>query len=343
LNSETWRHLLALESRDNVSAWHKKIVDRTLSERRVIEIISAAKQSREFFRNASEANNTVRPLLSYYGVASLSRALLLLLKPGPGESSLTASHGLGVVNWRATLGADISTGLSNLKGLKICTNAGLFNDFVQQTKNKVCLHIRSSAVDWAIDYGDQPLNSHISLGDILTRLPDLSSYLPAESERNCAWINSLEFNGSQFKVKSPTDKIEALVAKFTAQGYTSAIEGNHTVLEASTATLERFTPLFVHNYVKKSFGSIPSLHLATPIGNGLCYSELALTFMLSYFLGMLTRYFPTQWVALANGAKGDEIWPAINAAQNLIESSFPELVHEFIQYKVSHPDRQVRA
>ena len=343
MNSETWRQLLALESRDNVSAWHKKVLDRTLSERRVLEITSAAKQSREFFRNASAANNTVRPLLSYYGVASLSRALLLLLKPGTGESSLTASHGLSVVNWRATLGADISTGLSNLTNLKISTHAGLFNDFVEQTKNKVCLHIQSSAVDWAIDYGDQPLNSHVSLGDILTRLPDLSSYLPAASERNCAWVNSLEFNGGQFKVKAPTNQIELFAATFTAQGYTSVVENNQTVLQANAATLERFTPIFVHKHVKKTFGSIPSLHIAPPIANDRCYSELALTFMLSYFLGMLARYFPTQWVALANGAKGDEIWPAINAAQNFIESSFPELVHELIQYTVSHPEPQARA
>jgi hypothetical protein len=57
--------------------------------------------------------------------------------------------------------------------------------------------------------------------------------------------------------------------------------------------------------------------------------------MLAYFLGILTRYFPTHWVALHSGTKGDRLWPTINAAQNYVVSVFPELVIEMINDSLS--------
>ena len=60
------------------------------------------------------------------------------------------------------------------------------------------------------------------------------------------------------------------------------------------------------------------------------FSQLAITYMLSYFLGMLTRYFPTHWIALHSGAKGDALWPTIHAAQKYVELAFPELTIELI-------------
>jgi hypothetical protein len=50
---------------------------------------------------------------------------------------------------------------------------------------------------------------------------------------------------------------------------------------------------------------------------------------------MLTRYFPTHWVALHSGTKGDGLWPTISAAQNYVESVFPELVIELIYESLS--------
>jgi YaaC-like protein len=57
--------------------------------------------------------------------------------------------------------------------------------------------------------------------------------------------------------------------------------------------------------------------------------------MLAYFMGMLTRYFPTHWVALHSGTKGDRLWPTISATQNYVESVFPELVIELIYDSLS--------
>ena len=63
MKSDVWQQLLALESVDLVSNWHSQIHKRTLNLRRAHEITASAKQAREYFRNASNADVTVRPLL----------------------------------------------------------------------------------------------------------------------------------------------------------------------------------------------------------------------------------------------------------------------------------------
>ena len=73
-NQEVKQQLLQLENRDVVKKWFKKIHNRELSTLRAKEINAAAKQSAEYFRNAENASYSVRPLLTYYGVYTLSRA-----------------------------------------------------------------------------------------------------------------------------------------------------------------------------------------------------------------------------------------------------------------------------
>lgn len=99
INQEFRQQLLQLESREVVKKWFKKIHDHELSTTRAREINAAAKQSAEFFRNAENASYSVRPLLTYYAVYTLSRALVLLLKKHGGENTLVEGHGLSTDNW----------------------------------------------------------------------------------------------------------------------------------------------------------------------------------------------------------------------------------------------------
>ncbi|WP_234191874.1 YaaC family protein [Pseudacidovorax sp. NFM-22] len=94
MNGDIWQKLLQLETSDSVGLWHHKLFGRHLNQRRILEITSAARQAREFFRNAANSNSSVRPVLTFYGVASLSRALVLLFKPDMGETSLTPRDAL---------------------------------------------------------------------------------------------------------------------------------------------------------------------------------------------------------------------------------------------------------
>ena len=56
MNSEIWQQLLSIESRDIVTKWFYEIHSRELNARRAKEINSAAKQAREYFRNAANSN-----------------------------------------------------------------------------------------------------------------------------------------------------------------------------------------------------------------------------------------------------------------------------------------------
>jgi len=152
MDQEIWQQLLSIESSDLTRQWYSIIHGRELNTRRVKEINAAAKQAREYFRNASNSNYSVRPLLTFYGVASLSRSLLLLLKREGGEETLASGHGLKTVDWGKHLSGDPSIGLGALLKLKVQTCSGLFNDFTKVTENRICIHIRSSLVDWRLNY-----------------------------------------------------------------------------------------------------------------------------------------------------------------------------------------------
>jgi len=343
MNSDTWHQLLQLETSDAVRDWHQALFKRELSARRIAEITSAARQGREFFRNAAQANTSVRPLLSFYGVASLSRATLLLFKPGTGEAGLVAGHGLTTVNWPATLSGEIPQALTALDTLKVKTCAGLFSDFVQQTENYLCVHVNSSAVDWGIQYDVPKLDTEISFSDLLSRLPDVLLYLPSNKKRKAVSANEIKFNRQDgFSVNLSAKLFAPIAPYFTDAGYQTTELGEMTQLCCTTEIFEKTPVQFTHSYVTKTFGSIPNLHITPPFDGGANYSQTAMTYVISFFLGMLTRYFPTQWVALSSGTKGDNLWPAVNAAQRYVETSFPELILELINHRVAQANNELR-
>ena len=210
LNHETWQHLLGLESVDVVCEWHQKICNLELNTRRAVEITSSAKQAREYFRNAANSANAVRPLLTFYGVASLARSTLLLLKPRNGEESITKGHGLETVDWSRTLSGDLSTALKAMGELKIRSCSGLFNDFLTQTNNRICMHIRSAAVDWRLTYQLPSLGEELTLAALLSTIPDLEKVVP-ESGHNPSYasVNELTYSHAEgFVAKVDSKKSE---------------------------------------------------------------------------------------------------------------------------------------
>jgi hypothetical protein len=333
MNDKTWQHLLALESVDVVYDWHKKICNRELSTRRANEITSAAKQAREYFRNAANAANTVKPLLTFYGIASLARSTLLLLKPGSGEGSLVRGHGLETVDWSATLSGDLSTALSSIGNLKVRTSAGLFNDFVVHTDNRICIHARSSSVDWRLSYPQPSLGTEFKFEELFLRVPDLWRILSkSDTGQHFSLVNELSYSDTDGFIATVNSKqFEAFRDCYIDLGYVVEPAGQLTTVRCGSKAFETSLPQLMHAYVNKMFGSIPSLHIVRPIQKDVKLSELAIAYILSYFLGMLTRYFPTHWVALHTGMKGDGLWPTIHATQNYVEAVFPEMIMEFIQ------------
>jgi hypothetical protein len=231
------------------------------------------------------------------------------------------------------MSGDLSVVLEKLCNLKLRTCGGLFSHLVQYSRNRICIHINSAAVDWRLSYEIPKIGSEISLGDLLSRLPDLHKDLVnVIAIKRYALINEMTYStGAGFHAKVATEAFLAFRQTYEHFGYTAATDAHSwTILSCNSETFSKNMPLFVHSYVNKTFRVIPSLHLSEPFLGGVRYSQLCITYMVSYALGMLVRYFPTQWIALIQGDKGDVLWPTFNRAQHLVEHSFPELVIEFI-------------
>lgn len=329
---EIKQQLLQLENRDVVQKWFHIIHNRKLNLTRTKEINSAAKQSSEFFKNTELANYTVRPLLTFYGISTLSRALILLLRPNGGENTLTAGHGLQTINWSNTLSdTEISKSLKNIGQLEVKTCKGLFTELINETQNRISIHTNSGGVDWRLAYDIPNVGFGFTLDELISRVPDLNAELKnlGIEEKYCP-VNEMSFKSeSGFRCKV-NQRFELIKHTFEEFGY-AIVDSNKTYeLSCSEEIFTKNLPLFLHKYVNKMFGAIPVLHIVQPFDDKNYYSEIALTFLLSYYLGMLVRYFPTHWNSLVQGESGDIYWTVLNRSQNYVETVYPELIMECI-------------
>lgn len=339
MNREVWQRLLALESRDIVTNWFRSIHARDLSAKRAKEINASARQSREFFRNASASNYSVRPLLTFYGVASLARAITLLFKREGGEESLTRGHGLETINWSIQFSGDLSIGLGLLTEIKVRTKRGLFSDLANATNNRVSIHTNSAAVDWRLCYAKPNFDVEISFGELLARIPDLrkdQSIVGMVAKYSS--INEMTYEPTQgFEAKISSEPFCNFRELYSAIGYQLQSEGRWVTMKANPEVFAKNPPQFMHAYIEKTFQVIPNLFVAAPLSSGNRYSQLCITYLVAYILGMLARYYPTYWVSLSQGEKGDELWPIVNQAQNFVENSFPEIVIELVDDVLKNP------
>lgn len=329
---------MPLESQDIVQDRFARIHSRDLSARRAREINAATRQAREYFMNAYRSDYSVRPLLTYYGVASLGKALVLLLKADGGEESLRSGHGIESVGWKSAMSGDTSVGLTKLGKLKIRKRAGLFSDFAKWTKNRICIHIHSAGVDWFIDYDAPEGDEEISIADLFSRIPDLrKDYSMVSNKVRYAGVNEMTYTHEQgFQAKVRAELFHEFKSAYEDCGYAVARKDDWSIVTCDSAKFDDQPAMFIHSYVHKMFGSIPVLYITEPFPGGARYSQLCVTYMVSYVLGMLVRYYPTHWITLARGGKGDVFWPTVNRAQQFVEITYPELVAELIQHVVSN-------
>lgn len=254
------------------------------------------------------------------------------MKTNGGEEGLTGSHGLETVGWGDILSGETSNGLRNIGNLKIRTTSGLFNDFINHTDNQISLHVNSSDVDWRLDYDQPEPGDEFTVDDLFSRIPDLQKdYSNISQVKKYAPINQMTYTDEAgFSAKVSAANFSQFRKTYENLGYGVATEGDLVTLTCDGEIFKNNLPMFIHTYISKIFGTIPSLHLTEPFPSGARYSQLCITYMVSYFLGMLVRYYPTYWMSLTQGDKGDSMWPTINRAQQLVEQSFPELAIEFI-------------
>ena len=278
------------------------------------------------------ANYTVKPLLTYYGVASLSRSLILLLNRNSGEESLTRGHGLETNEWIENLTNNRNITHESFLNLKVVPCSGLYKELISISKNWMCMHVSSSGVDWRVKYNVSNDNTTIFLRDVLSRFPDLQKdYELLGKDLLYSNIIDIKYNTNDgFNIKVAKNNFENIRTFYENIGYDVVENEENYILKTNNDNIEDKFPMFIHSYVQKMAGLIPRLFITKPFNEKSYISQLSMTYLLSYYLGMLVRYFPTQWISLIQGEKGDMLYPTINRAQHLVEETFPELVIEMI-------------
>lgn len=255
---------------------------------------------------------------------------------------MRSGHGLTTVDWGELLSGDTSVGLASLLNLKVQTCSGLFSDFLIGTKNRISIHSSSSTVDWRINYVVPEEGNQVSLGDLFSRIPDLFiDYSNISSEIRYARVNEMLYDQENgFKAKVMHAHFEYFQNTYKDMGYQIDTQDQWSTLTCDALTFEQNLPLFIHSNVQKMFGAIPVLQIAEPFSRKFAYSQLCITYLTAYFLGMLARYFPTHWISLIQGEKGDALWPTINRAQHFVENSYPALVVEMIYDMMKENDKK---
>lgn len=77
-----------------------------------------------------------------------------------------------------------------------------------------------------------------------------------------------------------------------------------------------------------------------PFPGNLDLSKPAATFILSYVIGMLARYFPSRWETISRGGPGDVAMPTLLAAISFIELRFPEMIADLLESRQGNPLKQ---
>ena len=338
VNRKLWEQIQRLEGRDYLDQNYKKRHGRSLNGQRAYEIGACFTQGREYFASASIASETVKPLLLYYGVASLARGIILLLDRQKKEESLTPGHGLVTASWAETL----NKGISEVLKIEVQATKGTFSEFVSAVGNKqgYCWRIvpSGSAGYFNHDFGEVKFlsdGSKFSLNDLLSREVDLAADFEIA---NGSWGNT-DFAD----VVASDDKLQVCFSVMAGRTIEEAIAA-YKFPDTSRIAVKpsiRYPALQTvcveldgTGEALKSFAPMASRQdenvgwTVRPFGNGDNLVDIHRMYIEAFILGMLSRYFPSRWISILRSDKGDIARSVILAAVSRIENEFPRLASE---------------
>ncbi len=332
MTPDAWHRLSRFESFDYVESWYEFTYHKPITPPKVTQVNAFFSQGREFFRNASLADLSVKPLLLYYGILSLARGTVLLRDPEKTEDSLEKRHGLQPVDWKQTL----MDGLQGIIDLKAKAVKGTFLETLSACPNEHRVQYTEDSRLLTAEYDLGVLDfasgkSTITLGDLLSRMVSTSSeysgitgrtsnWKPAivRSQENCTYFGFLTTIPESLSDNSKNDylSIESIDINFGSgsPAVVPALKFQHL----ADGSHQNAFPVF--HQMKES----PVVHVVLPFPNGDRISEFYQLYLTSYILGMLARYYPSKWTSVLRGGPGDFSQPLLTRAVEAIEADFPK-------------------
>jgi hypothetical protein len=331
-----WNRLAIFESRDLVRDRFQVRQQRELASQKAEEIVSHLAQGRAFFSSAEGAQESVRPLLQYYGVLSWARGFILYLSTTLREAGLSSSHGLSAVSWGQTL----ADGTRNVGKLGVRLDSGTFSQLLDATQNLERTSIFAPPIPnrtmWRKAEPRPVQGTVISALDLLSRIPDLcnefESTLSSPSSCNKAFVFTLsEVTQTDINIFPGLLGLPDAESLRTQFGIPTACEMRLVDRHNFVGEIRNCFVRLIHKNVNEMAAQMPMLandshgesFIIAPFAGGTQLSSLVKFFALSYFLGMLARYFPTRWIAMSNRQTGDRLFPLLRAGSDLVQQRFP--------------------
>lgn len=335
---DSWARLSLYESTDLVKGLFNKRHGRELNTGKAEEIVSAIAQGREYFSAAADAGLLVRPVLQYYGVLALSRGLILLLSPKLSESALPSAHGLSSSAWGEKLS-------QNRPGeLSITVTKGTFLSLMEHTKNFEMPRIFTGPYpSQTILARSHPTelagNTQIKFEDVLSREPKLREIFEKTFHKTASNYNAFLFaitpglvDVDIFPGSNGLPSEEILRRQLKIPVNTPLVDSHqHNFVPTQGHTRYRFENPLGQSVLADlpQFENTSETHsaLISPFENDIYISKIGRYFILSFFLGTLSRYYPTYWLRTMQGRqKGDFIMPAIRETMRIIQENYCSLI-----------------
>lgn len=328
--SSHWNELLEFESRDLLERYINCKHNRNVSSSRVNEIISNFKQGREFFESLNVAGNTVKPLLLYYGVLALSRGLILTLCPTRSEDSLKPSHGLEIKNWTNIIKN------KDFENLKIVIGNGSLSELLVATNNENYFRANSTAVNYKTFIDIPKKGSSVLFGDLMRCFPDFQREYKVWLEKDLIYgvLNRLEVDEDLNRIRvdfQPKINHESIKSIFPEEYCIDIHFGDSPNLNVTTVS---FRNTGWHPNVAQKWNGpfgISDACIVPPMPQDICLNMIGNMFIISYVFGMMSRYFPTTWISLRRGEKGDKVYPIANGILKFIEEKYPIVTLDFLK------------
>ena len=348
-----WKSISPFESYDFVANWYNKAHGREASAAKVRQINACFVQGREYFRNATLSAMSVKPLLLYYGVLSFGRGVILANSHEKKEESLRPRHGLEIADWQQTL----KGGIKHVLELKIKATSGTFCELVEASSHLNTLHLFLGPTNEMGSRGQSlgPVRfatdkSLLTLDDLISRLRQTGSirYPQLADRPEKTFSARIASHPPGVHVAFPLSGIPDELKKL-ADGTNIIIGSSNQVAPGARQSDDAGDCLiFVRQEDHFGYSTLPVSHYGSgefmsvilDFPNGDKLTEFMKLYLISYFLGMLVRYYPSMWMALLRNEKGDFAQPLLIDAVEAIETDFArELSKQLTGYlpRPGHP------
>ncbi|GBF27374.1 hypothetical protein MnTg02_02426 [bacterium MnTg02] len=176
----------------------------------------------------------------------------------------------------------------------------------------------------------------VSLGDLLSRLPDIQKTFGRWKQPNFIRFRSEKIKDSdeailtvrrkQYRMDVDVRKIKQIAG----DDCIDLISSDDKELVFQTKKKGKIGGFYADTLIGSAF-KLGDIVLVAPYPSRCELNKISQLFSVSYILSMFVRYHPSSWMGLIQQQTDDSVLPSILATINCIEILFPQIVSDFLE------------